>query len=316
MWGQVKTKATDYQYGLSLQPKVRVGIVDTGILSTHADLASNMWKNPKEIAGNNIDDDGNGYVDDVMGYNFIANSGNALDDQGHGTHVAGIIGSSINGAGSFGTNSNASLVALKVLDSTGVGSSYDIAEAINYAANNGIPVINLSLGGTGNPANDMICSAIASARLKGTLSIVAAGNENADVSTKVPAGCKDALTVGAVDVNLSKASFSNYGAEVDVSAPGVNIYSTYNNGGYVLMSGTSMATPFVAGLAASIKAYKPNFGPNDLFAVIKNDTTTVPVTSAVNIGRFVLMNGEMSNIGVLNDAQIPTGGTGSGSTGS
>lgn len=130
------------------------------------DLAANMWKNPNEIDGNGIDDDGNGYVDDVYGYNFIANSGNAADDHGHGTHVAGIVGSAVNGKGSFGADSNVSLVALKVLDATGAGSSYDIAEAINYAANNGIPVINLSLGGNGTPSNDMMCSAITSARSK------------------------------------------------------------------------------------------------------------------------------------------------------
>lgn len=96
MWGQTKTAATDYQYGLSQQGKVRVGIIDTGILTTHSDLAQNVWKNPNEIAGNGIDDDGNGYADDVYGYNFIANTGNATDDHGHGTHVAGIVGSNVN----------------------------------------------------------------------------------------------------------------------------------------------------------------------------------------------------------------------------
>lgn len=91
MWGQKKISATDYQYGLSEQAKVRVGIIDTGVMATHADLSANMWKNPKEIAGNGLDDDGNGYADDVHGYNFVSNNGNASDDHGHGTHVAGIV---------------------------------------------------------------------------------------------------------------------------------------------------------------------------------------------------------------------------------
>lgn len=314
MWGQTKTKATDYQYGLSLQNTVKVGVIDTGIMLSHPDLAVNIAKNAKEIAGNGLDDDGNGYVDDVSGYNFVAGTNNANDDQGHGTHVAGIIGGAINGKGVFGMNSKASLVPLKVLSANGYGSSYDIVDAINYAANNGISVVNLSLGGNGNPATDMLCTAITNARTKGTLSVVAAGNENSDVSGKVPAGCKNALTVGAVDSNLAKASFSNYGAEVDVSAPGVGIYSSYYNGSYVQMSGTSMATPFVAGLAAAIKAHKPTFGPTELFNAIKNDAATTSVTSSLNIGRFIQMDKAFTNLGIPNDVLFGSGTTGTGST--
>lgn len=125
----------------------------------------------------------------------------------------------MNGKGAFGSNSNASIVPMKVLSAQGYGSSYAVIDAINYAANNGIKVINMSLGGSGDPTNDSICRSISYAKSKGVLSVVAAGNENSDVSRKVPAGCADALTVSAVDSTLKKASFSNYGAKVDVAAP-------------------------------------------------------------------------------------------------
>lgn len=148
------------------------------------------------------------------------------------------------------------------------------------------------------------------------LSVVAAGNENADVSAKVPAGCADALTVSAVDSSLAKASFSNYGTKVDVAAPGVNIYSTYLGGGYANMAGTSMATPFVAGLAAAAFSASPASTPDQVRTLLKSTANTLPVTSSVNIGRFVSMQKVMTALGVSNDALIGSGSTGSGSTGS
>lgn len=318
IWGITKLGAQDYQYGLSQKPKVKVGIVDTGISLTHPDLMANIFVNTGEIAGNGIDDDKNGYVDDVSGYNFYGGKPNADDDHGHGTHVAGVVGAKVNGTGVFGVDSNASLVPLKVLSAQGYGSSYAVIDAINYAANNGIRVLNMSFGGSGTPSNDSICSAISYAKSKGVLSVVAAGNENADVSAKVPAGCADALTVSAVDSSLVKASFSNYGSKVDVAAPGVNVYSTYPGAKYVSMAGTSMATPFVTGLAAAAFAQSPNATPDQIKVLLKDFANTVPVTSSVNIGRFVSMSKVMAALGVPNDAQIGngTGTSGTGTTGS
>lgn len=319
-WGIGKLGASDYQYGLSQKAKVKVAVIDTGISLSHSDLSANIATNAKEIPDNGVDDDGNGFVDDYRGYNFYAGTSNADDDNGHGTHVAGIIAGGVNGSGVFGVDSNVSLVPLKVLSASGYGSTYGVIDAINYAANNGIKILNLSLGASGTPSSDPVCAAITSARSKGTLAVVAAGNENADTSAKIPAGCTDALTVAAVDSSLTKAYFSNYGAAVDVAAPGVGIYSTYPGSQYATMDGTSMATPFVAGLSAAMLAVAPNSTPTDIENSVRATSNTVPVTSSVNIGRFVSMRLLMSSLGIPADSDAGSGttdpGTGSGSTGS
>lgn len=305
-WGIVKIWAPNYQETLSKKAKIKVGVIDTGINITHPDLVKNIYINTGEIAGNSIDDDKNGYIDDVNGYNFIANTPQANDDHGHGSHVAWVIWASVNASGIYGVNSNASLVSLKVLSAQWYGSSYAIVNAIKYAADNGIKVVNLSLGWTGNPATDPMCSAITYAKSKWTLSIVAAWNENADVSTKVPAWCADAITVWAVDSNLNKASFSNYWAKVDVSAPWVNIYSTYLGTQYVSMNGTSMATPFVAGLTSAMLA-STGVALWDVKSILS--TTGDNVISSVNIGKFINMKNVMTKIGVRDDSFLGTGTT-------
>ncbi len=227
LWGMTKMETTNYQSGLSLQPNpVAIAIIDTGLDRNHKDLSKNTWINTKEIAGNKIDDDGNGYVDDVNGYDFINGDADPMDDHGHGTHVSGSAAGVVNRGGVFGVNSSAKVLGLKVLSAAGNGSSYDVYRAVYYAANNGIKVINLSLGGAGNPSNDPICNAIDYAKSKGTITVVAAGNSNVNVSNQVPAGCTNAITVSAVGSNLAKASFSNYGSKVDVAAPGVSVYSS------------------------------------------------------------------------------------------
>lgn len=133
-----------------------------------------------------------------------------------------------------------------MLSAAGNGSSYDVYKAIYYAADNGIKVINMSLGGGGTPSNDPICAAIDYAKSKGTITVVAAGNSNIDVNTQVPAGCANAITVGAVDSTLTKASFSNYGTKTDIAAPGVGVYSSLPGNTYGTWAGTSMATPYIA----------------------------------------------------------------------
>ena len=296
LWWMQSIGAIDYQYGLSKIQKIRVGVIDTGINLTHPDLLNNI---------------GTGAY---VWYNFIARNSNANDDNGHGTHVAWIIGWLVNAQWVFGVNSNVTLVPLKVLDANGYGSSYAIVDAINYGANLWVKVLNLSLGGSGNPANDIICGAITAAKNKGTITIVAAGNENIDVSTTVPAGCADAITVGAVDSNVKKASFSNYGSKVDVSAPGVNIYSSYLNSSYATLNGTSMATPFVAGLAAAILAYNPSFSTDKMRTLFKDPNNTLPVNSSVNLGRYINMSKIMTSLAVPNDSLIDGAPTNSGST--
>jgi subtilisin len=296
-WWITKVWADKYQYSLSQKAKIKIWVIDTWIDYTHSELVGNLDIN--------------------LGKNFVNTRANANDDHWHGTHVAWIIWAAVNAKWIFWVNSNTSLVPLKVLSADWYGSSYGIVDAINYAANNWIKVVNLSLGWDGAPSNDIICNAITNAKSKWTISVVAAWNENADVSAKVPAGCSDAITVWAVDSNLTKASFSNYWNEVDVSAPGVSIYSTYKWNTYASMAWTSMASPFVAGLVWAILS--STWGTYDSIkaALIAN---WVNVNSSVNIGKFISMPNTMKSLWVADDASyiLPpitwTWNTSSGST--
>jgi subtilisin family serine protease len=247
---------------------VVVAVIDTGVDYNHVDLAANIWTNPGEIPGNGIDDDGNGFIDDVHGYNFINNSGNPMDDHGHGTHVAGTIAAVGNNAsGVAGVNWSSSIMVLKFLDANGSGSLSDAVRAINYATmmrtryGVNVRVMNNSWGGGGYYAS--LYNAIQASNNADILFVAAAGNDgkNTDASPSYPAGynCANVISVAAVDSNYSLASFSNYGVvSVDLAAPGVSIYSTVPGNRYAYYSGTSMASPHVAGVAALAFAAAPN----------------------------------------------------------
>ncbi len=210
----------------------------------------------------NMDSDGNGYKDDLIGWNFVTNTNNPLDDQSHGTHVAGTIGAEgNNGVGVVGVNWKVQLAALKIMDSTGTGSDADGAAAVRYAANNGILISNNSWGS--DEFNTTLYNAISYANSKGHLFVAAAGNDaaNSDTNPGYPAAfnLSNIVAVAATTSGGNLASFSNWGpTTVDLAAPGVNIYSTVPGGGYGYKSGTSMATPHVAGTAALVKARSPN----------------------------------------------------------
>lgn len=239
-----------------------VAVIDTGIDYRHPDLAANMWTNTREIAGNGRDDDGNGYVDDIYGYNFVANNGNPLDDNGHGTHVSGTIaGVGDNGIGVAGVNWRGKLMALKFLDSTGSGYVSDAVAALDYAVRMGAKISNNSWGGGG--ADPLLSRAISNARAAGHIFVAAAGNESAnnDVTASYPANYNydNVVSVAAVDHNDNLAYFSNYGAtSVDIAAPGVGIYSTLPNNSYGTYSGTSMATPHVTGALSLLWDSEPS----------------------------------------------------------
>jgi hypothetical protein len=296
-WGIKKIYAQEFQEFFSTKPRIKVGIIDTGVDILHPDLQGNIYMNPLEIAGNGLDDDNNGYIDDVTGYNFASNSGNVSDVHSHGTHVAGIVGAVVNGTGIYGTYSRALLVPLKALSDSGIGSTYDISRAIRYAADTGVPVINMSLGGPGTPSqSNLLCSSITYARSKGTVSIVSAGNSNVNVSTFIPAGCQDAITVGALDGNFAKPGFSNYGTGVTVSAPGVSIYSTIPGGRYGNKSGTSMAGPFVAGAVAGIFAASGMLDTDRVKQILTQNATGV--VSGVPMGKILDMRLLFANLNV------------------
>lgn len=275
---------------------VTVAITDTGVDYRHADLEANMWINSAETPSNGIDDDGNGYVDDVYGINAITGSGNPMDDNGHGTHVAGTIGAvGNNSIGVAGVCWNVRLMALKFLDSEGSGDLYDAAAAIEYAVSNGAKVINASWGSY--DSSEVLEAAIQNAGERGVLFVAAAGNDatNTDATPHYPSSytLDNLISVAATDDDGALAtSFSNFGlTSVDVGAPGVSILSTLPNDTYGSYSGTSMATPHVSGVAALILSYRSSLSVSQLRSTLLG---TVTASSS--------LNGKVATGGVVNAA--------------
>jgi subtilisin family serine protease len=255
-----------------------VAVLDTGVDYNHPDLNDNIWRNPGEIPGNGIDDDGNGYIDDVHGWDFINNDNDPLDRDGHGTHVAGTIAAENNGFGVTGVAYNARIMPVQVLADNGFGSDLALANGIRYAANNGAHVINLSLSLLSNLPSPDIYSAIQYATSRGVVVVMSAGNNGAP-QPHYPAfyATEFGLSVGAVDSNRNIGQFSDRrssnragtdGAMRHVVAPGVSIYSTLPNNSYGFGGGTSMAAPHVAGVVALMLSANPNLTPAQVRDII------------------------------------------------
>lgn len=252
---------------------VVVGVIDTGIDYSHSDLASNMWVNSSEVPGDGIDNDGNGFVDDVHGINAITNSGDPMDDEGHGTHVSGTIGASGNNAtGVVGVNHEVSLVGCKFLDAAGNGSTSDAIKCIDYMvglknAGVNLRVLNNSWGGGGY--SQALADAIASSEAADLMFVAAAGNDTIDndVNPHYPSNYENAsvLSVASTDQTDNISWFSHYGlTSVDMGAPGSAILSTTPGESYASYSGTSMATPHVAGAAALVLSINPELNTQEL----------------------------------------------------
>jgi hypothetical protein len=243
-------------------PLVVVAVIDSGIDYNHEDLRTNMWENPGEIAANGLDDDENGYVDDVFGINAITGGGDPLDDDGHGTHVGGIIAAAgNNGIGVSGVCWTCKMMALKFLPSNGSGTVSDEIECIQYAIENGARIINGSFGDYSFSQAEK--DAIDAAGQKGILCVFAVGNEgrNNDVESHFPSSheSENIIAVGISDRDDELVSWSDYGlSSVDVAAPGLQILSTGLNNGYRIDNGASVAAPHVTGIAALLKAYEPD----------------------------------------------------------
>ena len=264
---------------------VVVAVVDTGVDYNHVDLNDNIWVNTREIAGNGIDDDGNGYIDDVRGWDFVDRDNSPLDGGSHGTHVAGTIAAENNGLGVTGVAYNARIMAVRVLGPNG-GTYQDVASGIRYAANNGANVINLSLGG-GYSAD--IESAIQYASSRGSIVVMAAGNDGlSKPGNPARIATQYGLSVGAVDINRNIASFSNRAgsdsALQHIVAPGVNVYSTTPGNTYRFLNGTSMATPHVAGVIALMLSANRSLTPTQVRSIVTSSASRLSQSSTGSLG--------------------------------
>lgn len=254
--------------GITGSKDIIVAVIDTGIEWTHPDLKDNLYTNQAEVAGNGKDDDGNGFVDDVHGYNFSDHTANSSDDHSHGSHCAGTIGGvGNNGKGVAGVNWSVRLLPVKFLSASGSGSTEGAIEAVNYARLMKVNVMSNSWGG--GSFSQALKDSISLANDAGILFVAAAGNDgsNNDSRATYPAGydLPNVLAVAATDNRDTLASFSNYGNRtVHVAAPGVNIYSSVKGGTYATYSGTSMATPHVAGIAALLMSANPTWTFSDV----------------------------------------------------
>ena len=291
-WGLKKSDAARAWSVTQGSKEVIVAVIDTGIDVNHEDLKGNIWNNPGETgldakgrdkATNGIDDDGNGFIDDVHGWNFVSSNNKLDDNHGHGTHIAGIIGAEAgNKKGISGISPQVSLMILKYYDPKvpNTDNLKNTIESIKYAVKMGAHIINYSGGGTEFSQEEH--DAVASAEKKGILFVAAAGNEksNSDKFHYYPADykLKNIISVTAIDPTTEVLSSSNYGVEtVDIAAPGQNILSCLPNNSYGLMTGTSQATAFVTGAAALVMSHKSLYG------------------QAEDVKKYILATGDSSN---------------------
>lgn len=278
-WGLKKADAARAWSVTKGSKSVIVAVIDTGADANHENLSGNLWNNPGESgkdskgrdkATNGVDDDGNGFVDDIHGWNFVSNNPNLQDNHGHGTHIAGIIGAkAVNGKGYRGISQDVSLMILKYYDPkvAGTDNLKNTVASIKYAVKMGANIINYSGGGTEFSQEEH--DAIVEAEKKGILFVAAAGNErsNSDQFRYYPAdyGLSNIISVTAIDPSTEVLSSSNYGTEtVDIAAPGQDILSLLPGSSYGKMTGTSQATAFVSGAAALVMARREAYKAVDV----------------------------------------------------
>ncbi len=278
--------------------EVIVAVIDTGLDWNHLDMSwNNIWVNPGEIADNGIDDDGNGYVDDMIGWNFFANDNKPWDHDGHGTFVSGVIaGTWNNDAGIAGINPKAKIMVLKALNNFGHSRASYLSAALVYATDNGAKIVNMSVGGEGE--TKMLAEAVRYANSKGVVVIVAAGNSAVNVEDFGFAAMDEVITVGSTDLEDKRAVFSNWGAKLDISAPGLDVLSlrarrtdfmegipgiTYEAGAayvgddnrYYRASGTSFSAPIVAGVASLLVSNRPDLTGEEIKRILLNSAQDV-----------------------------------------
>jgi subtilisin family serine protease len=281
-WGLDLVNAPEvWQYGFTGQG-VTVAVIDSGMDYNHPELQNRVWLNRNEIPNNGIDDDRNGYVDDVRGWNFVSNTTDPADDgaEGHGTHVSGIIAAERNGTGITGVAYNAQMMPLKVLNRRGIADSEEtIAQAIYYAVNNGARIINMSLGGDpGSGISPNLKAALHYARQANVAVVIASGNDRQDLGALQPsdpafsATLSDlAITVGALGRNRQMYIDSDPAGVTPIDfvvAPGIRVKSTLPGATYASYDGTSMATAYVSGVIALMLSANPNLTPAQIEAIL------------------------------------------------
>lgn len=250
--------------------EIVIAVIDTGVYDQHEDLANKFWVNTDEIPNNRRDDDGNGYVDDVFGYNFYQNNIDLSDQNGHGTSIVSVIASSTNNSkGMAGINWQAKIMVLKALNSLGGGEYHHVAQAIHYAVDNHAQVINMSFGTYIDNAE--LKQAVEYAIINNVPIVAATGNNNKD-EILYPAAYPNVISVGAVNSTGQRASFSNYGDNLDVMAPGVDVPSAGNISSttYISNSGTSYAAAHVTGLISLVLSKFSDWTPRQIELAIKN----------------------------------------------
>jgi subtilisin family serine protease len=286
LWGLQKIQAEAAWDLFTGSPDIVIADTDTGIDYNHPDLLDNIWVNTGEIPDNGIDDDGNGFIDDVIGWDFAADNNDPIDRNNHGSHTAGTIGAvGNNGIGVVGVNWQVKIMPLKICPTFSCSLPAAV-RAIDYAIMMGARAINASWGGTG--VNQALRDAIGRAEAAGVLFIAAAGNSRADIDTRpfypVGYGNNNIIGVSATTNNDGLAGFSNFGAKgVHLGAPGSGILSTTRNGNYGSMSGTSMAAPHVTGAAALVWGYNPDLTAGEVKTILLKSVDPIPALDGKTI---------------------------------
>jgi subtilisin family serine protease len=277
-----------------------VAVLDTGIQLDHPDLAANVWTNPREVPGNGRDDDADGIVDDVHGANMFDASGRVADDNGHGTHVAGIIAANRgNGVGGAGLAPRATILPVKVLDAAMAGSTDVLARGIRYAADRGARIINVSVNSASAPPD--VGAAVADAGRRGAIVVASAGNDgrNIDLLPSYPAALPDRaiLSVAAASPSGNLWNLSNTGLiAVDIAAPGEHIVSTALGSSYSMRMGTSAAAPFVSASLALLAAARPDASMGALRDVLLATARHSNLLAALNGGRALDVGAAMHRV--------------------
>lgn len=326
-WNMLKIEAPRAWSSSIGSRSIVVAVLDTGVKYDHLDLADNMWRNPNDCDGDGVDDDNNGYIDDCHGMNAVANNGDPMDDRGHGTHVAGIIGATgNNGLAVAGVNWEVSVLACKFLDSSGYGTLFDELQCIDYIKTLkdrgvNIVVVNGSYGYSAYSPDALERDAINDLKQRGILFVASAGNnarDNDGPMKNYPCALSieldNLICVASTDQNDALSSFSNYGLNtVQVAAPGRNILSTYTLWSTYALSGTSMAAPHVTGLVALIKAVAPSFNYLDVKNRILSSVDILqPLVGKVSTGGRINAYRAITGLSTVYTLTVNKTGNGSG----